>query len=124
MITESETPSSDPNHVGEHAYDRASTFRPYLTAFLVLALGARFFIGGTRFSEQGFNIGTSEINSTMLVIAIIAILLPTAFDSAVATGEDGNPGRMITKPDPDYQLEILHMSHGMAIILLLSTISN
>jgi Ca2+:H+ antiporter len=81
-----------------------------------------FFAGGTRFSEQGFGAAASQINSTLLVIAVIAVLLPAAFDFAVAPGQNGDPRRMITKPDPDFQFDILHLSHGMAIMLLLSTI--
>jgi Ca2+:H+ antiporter len=79
-----------------------------------------FFAGGTRFSEQGFGISASQINSTLLVIAVIAVLLPAAFDFAVSPGQNGNSGKKITDDDPDYQFDILHLSHGVAIILLLS----
>jgi calcium/proton exchanger cax len=87
---------------------------------LLLVLGMCFFAGGTRFSEQGFGIGAAQINSSLLVMAVIAVLLPAAFDYAVTQGRNGNGGRKITDDDPDYQLDILHLSHGVAIILLLS----
>jgi Ca2+:H+ antiporter len=80
-----------------------------------------FFAGGTRFSEQGFGNSAAQINSSLLVIAVMAVLLPAAFDYAVTQGRFGNGGKTITEPDPDYQFDILHLSHGVAIILLLST---
>jgi Ca2+:H+ antiporter len=70
-----------------------------------------FFAGGTRFSEQGFGISAAQLNSTLLVIAVIAVLLPAAFDFAVTSGP---------ADDTRLQFDILHLSHGIAILLLIS----
>lgn len=87
---------------------------------IVLVMGMCFFAGGTRFSEQGFGISASQINSSLLALAVIAVLLPAAFDSAVRSGTSDSNGNTRSISDPDFQQDILHLSHGIAIILLLS----
>jgi Ca2+:H+ antiporter len=74
-----------------------------------------FFAGGTRFSEQGFGLGAAQVNSSLLMIAVIAVLLPGAFDLSIKII---NPNG--TNEDPDYQKDVLHLSHGLALILLVS----
>ncbi|TFK82665.1 Calcium/proton exchanger [Polyporus arcularius HHB13444] len=75
---------------------------------LLLVLGMCFFAGGTRFSEQGFGVSVTQLNSSLLTISVIAVLLPAAFhfvgDSTIA--------------DPKEISDILSLSHGVAIILL------
>lgn len=86
-----------------------------------------FFAGGVRFSEQGFGLGmhffprrfaklpshcspvASQLNSSLLTIAVIAILLPAAFHYNVTV-----------QTDSDSPQDILKVSHGVAIILLFS----
>ncbi|KAG8740659.1 hypothetical protein FRC10_004069 [Ceratobasidium sp. 414] len=75
---------------------------------LLLVLGMCFFAGGTRYSEQGFMASAAQLNSSLLTISVIAVLLPAAFHFAVKTTSD-----------PDEGFDILHMSHGVAIVLLL-----
>jgi len=75
---------------------------------LLLVLGMCFFAGGTRYSEQGFMAGAAQLNSSLLTISVIAVLLPAAFHFAVNTNTD-----------PDEGNDILRMSHGVAIILLI-----
>jgi Ca2+:H+ antiporter len=78
---------------------------------LLLVLGMCFFAGGLRFSEQGFGMISAQMNSSLLTISVIAVLLPGAFVMALGTTSDTG-----TIND-----EVLHMSHGVAIILLFST---
>ncbi|CUA71895.1 Putative vacuolar cation/proton exchanger 4 [Rhizoctonia solani] len=75
---------------------------------LLLVLGMCFFAGGTRYSEQGFMASAAQLNSSLLTISVIAVLLPAAFH--FATNQQA---------DPDEGLDILRMSHGVAIVLLL-----
>ncbi|GAB1522949.1 hypothetical protein RhiTH_006077 [Rhizoctonia solani] len=75
---------------------------------LLLVLGMCFFAGGTRYSEQGFMAGAAQLNSSLLAISVIAVLLPAAFH--FATNQQA---------DPDEGLDILRMSHGVAVVLLL-----
>ncbi|KAG8731841.1 hypothetical protein FRC11_002022 [Ceratobasidium sp. 423] len=75
---------------------------------LLLVLGMCFFAGGTRYSEQGFMASAAQLNSSLLAISVIAVLLPAAFH--FATNQQA---------DPDEGMDILRMSHGVAIVLLL-----
>ncbi|KAJ7849304.1 calcium/proton exchanger [Mycena leptocephala] len=74
---------------------------------LLLVLGMCFFAGGIKFSEQGFGASATQLNSSLLTISVIAILLPNAFRFAVTP-----------QSDPDAGLDILKVSHGVALILL------
>lgn len=95
----------------------------------MLVLGMCFFAGGTRFSEQGFGIsgsrssthwlmailmqkpwiGATQLNSSLLTVSVIAVLLPAAFHFSVPELEDSQEATYI-----------LAVSHGVAIILLVS----
>ncbi|KAI0346126.1 Calcium/proton exchanger [Trametopsis cervina] len=75
---------------------------------LLLVLGMCFFAGGLRFSEQGFGIGAVQIQSSLLILSVVAVLLPAAFH--FVAGND--------IPDSTEGREILSVSHGAAIILL------
>lgn len=72
---------------------------------LLLVLGMCFFAGGTRFSEQGFGVSATQLNSSLLTISVIAVLLPAAFHFAA-------------NDNPAEDRDILAVSHGAAIILL------
>jgi Ca2+:H+ antiporter len=56
--------------------------------------------------------GAAQLNSSLLTISVIAVLLPAAFHFAVNT-----------TTDPDEGYDILHMSHGVAIVLLLMCVA-
>jgi len=73
---------------------------------LLLVLGMCFFAGGLRFSEQSFGDTGAQINSSLLVTSVIAILIPAGFHAAFS----GN--------DPNEQADVLAMSRGTAVILL------
>ncbi|KAL1937456.1 hypothetical protein VTO73DRAFT_13179 [Trametes versicolor] len=75
---------------------------------LLLVLGMCFFAGGTRFSEQGFGISVTQLNSTLLMMSVIALLIPAAFHFTA--------GEQIE--DPKEAKDILSVSHGTSIILL------
>lgn len=79
---------------------------------LLLVLGFCFFAGGTRFSEQGFAVSASQLNSSLLTLSVIGVLIPAAFD--MVTGNN-----QISGFDTDTeQRDILKLSHGTAIVLL------
>lgn len=81
---------------------------------LLLVLGMCFFAGGTRFSEQGFGMSATQLNSSLLTLSVIAVLLPAAFHSAVQP----SPGGADPLTDAQEGHDILAISHGVAIILL------
>ena len=66
-----------------------------------------FFAGGTRFSEQGFGISSTQLNSSLLTVSVIAVLLPAAFH--FTAGGD--------IPDESEGRDILAVSHGVSSIL-------
>jgi len=74
---------------------------------LLLVLGMCFTAGGIRFSEQGFGLVASQLNASLLTIAVIALLLPAAFHFNVTV-----------QSDSDSPEDILKVSHGVALILL------
>ncbi|KAF8625549.1 hypothetical protein AX15_005316 [Amanita polypyramis BW_CC] len=73
---------------------------------LLLVLGMCFFAGGLKFSEQGFGLSATQLNSSLLTISVIAVLLPAAFKF------------FVTSTDQIEENDILRVSHGVAIILL------
>jgi len=73
---------------------------------LLLVLGMCFFAGGLKFSEQGFGVSVTQLNSSLLTISVIAVLLPTAFHIFVTSNNQTETN------------DILKVSHGVAIILL------
>jgi len=83
---------------------------------LLLVLGMCFFAGGTRFSEQGFGLSATQLNSSLLTISVIALLLPAAFHMAVQPAVT-SPDKVILAPDLEKK-DILAVSHGVALILL------
>jgi len=79
---------------------------------LLLVLGMCFFAGGMRFSEQGFGISATQLNSSLLAVSVIAVLLPAAFHLSVSNDTT------TTTTTQQEGTEILGVSHGVAIILL------
>ncbi|KAF9048710.1 Sodium/calcium exchanger protein-domain-containing protein [Panaeolus papilionaceus] len=74
---------------------------------LLLVLGMCFFAGGLKYSEQGFGLSATQLNSSLLAISVIAVLLPAAFHFAATDLSQDQEDRAI-----------LNVSHGVAIILL------
>ncbi|KNZ59023.1 hypothetical protein VP01_1816g8 [Puccinia sorghi] len=63
---------------------------------------------GVRFSEQAFSITAAQLNSSLLIMSVIAILIPAGFHAAFSNLNDSVEG-------PD----VLKMSRGIAVILLI-----
>jgi Ca2+:H+ antiporter len=72
--------------------------------------------GGTRYAEQQFMATASQLNSSLLLLAVIAVLIPSAFHFSITTTTDG-AGTSLTSDEE--KADILALSHGVAIILLL-----
>lgn len=76
-----------------------------ILANLLLALGLSFFIGGTKYHTQDFNPVTARLYSTMMVIAVISMGVPSFFN------------RMFGGQDVLRQQAMLNV--GLAIVLLI-----
>ncbi|TFY61310.1 hypothetical protein EVG20_g7102 [Dentipellis fragilis] len=83
---------------------------------LLLVLGMCFFAGGTRFSEQGFGLSSTQLNSSLLTLSVIGVLLPAAFHMAVEPDPDDPSHDPLTNQQEGS--DILRVSHGVAIVLL------
>jgi Ca2+:H+ antiporter len=57
-----------------------------ILANLLLALGVSFFAGGLKFHSQEFNPGSSRIYATMMLIAVISMVVPSAFSRLFSEG--------------------------------------
>lgn len=80
---------------------------------ILLVLGMCFFAGGVRFQEQTIKSTAAQLNSSLLLIAVIAVLIPSAFHFAI--NQEAN--QAIT--DTVERNDILAMSHGVSILLLI-----
>jgi len=74
---------------------------------LLLVLGMCFFAGGLRYQEQGFGAITTQLNSSLLTISVIAVLLPAAFHFSASNLSEADEKRAI-----------LAVSRGTSVILL------
>ncbi|EPQ54244.1 hypothetical protein GLOTRDRAFT_139578 [Gloeophyllum trabeum ATCC 11539] len=71
-----------------------------------------FFAGGLRFTEQGFDPTATHVQSSLLIISVSAVLLPCAYHFTI--------GRASEKIFDEQKVDLLRMSHGVSIILLLT----
>jgi Ca2+:H+ antiporter len=76
-----------------------------ILANLLLALGVAFFIGGTKYHTQDFNPVSARLYSTMMVIAVISMGVPSFFN------------RMFGGNDIIREQSLLNI--GLAIVLLI-----
>lgn len=75
-----------------------------------------FFVGGIKFSEQSVMATAAQLNTSLLLIAVIAILIPAGFHSVLgASGPNGVNALESSEQQVD---QILKLSHGVALILL------
>ena len=75
---------------------------------LLLVLGTCFFVGGLRVKEQVFLEAPAQLNTSLLMMAVISLVIPSAFH-AVLGGI----------PDDTERSDILKFSRGVSVLLLL-----
>jgi Ca2+:H+ antiporter len=96
---------------------------------LLLCLGLCFFVGGFKRHEQEFHEAVSEVGSGLLLVAGFALLIPSAFYSAlksvafgagdvVPTDEHGDPQTVFTLARLVH--DTLAISRGTSIVLLVA----
>lgn len=73
---------------------------------ILLVLGCCFFIGGLRFSEQSFNSTVASTMSSLMAVASASLIIPATLYAALSSSKQ------------NAQANILVLSHGTAIILL------
>ena len=83
---------------------------------LLLVMGMCFFFGGINRLEQSFNVTVAQTASSLLFLAVSALVIPTAFDEfAKFPNEPANVQSDPENPKP----HIAQLSRGTAILLLL-----
>ncbi|ORY02263.1 Sodium/calcium exchanger protein-domain-containing protein [Clohesyomyces aquaticus] len=76
-----------------------------ILANLLLILGMAFLLGGLRYQEQIYNSTVTQMSACMLSLAVMSLLLPTAFHSAFSSYSTAD-------------LQTLRVSRGTSVILL------
>ncbi|KAK0446746.1 Sodium/calcium exchanger protein-domain-containing protein [Armillaria borealis] len=79
-----------------------------LLSNLLLVTGMAFIVGGVRFSQQQFQQTAAQLNTSLLTLAVIALVIPTCFAFAIEQASGEQTERDI----------ILEMSRGSALILI------
>jgi len=90
---------------GYYEMVRASLIGAIL-ANLLLALGLSFLLGGVRYRDQKYNAAAARTYSTMMLIAVISLIVPSAFSRSFA-------------PESTIRQEQL-LNVGVALVLLLA----
>lgn len=88
---------------------------------LLLVLGCCFLAGGVKFAEQSMKSTAGQLNSSLLLISVIAVLVPSMFHFAFGTSNGATEGeKNAERIDPKSRegVDLLAMSHAVAIILL------
>lgn len=84
---------------------------------ILLVLGLSLFLGGLKHGTQKFDRHTASLNSTMIILAFMALAIPSFFDRAVL-GEDPLVTHIAPAGTDAEQRELL-FSEGIALILIL-----
>ncbi|KAJ6484484.1 Sodium/calcium exchanger protein-domain-containing protein [Mycena vitilis] len=80
---------------------------------LTAVLGASFFAGGIKFSEQRFPADLAQLDIGLLLLSLFAIFIPTAYNWGRSSNEGTNDVAMT-------QAKILNLSRGFSILMLLN----
>ncbi|GBC08025.1 hypothetical protein RclHR1_07870008 [Rhizophagus clarus] len=82
---------------------------------LLLVLGMCFVAGGIYHKTQSFNQTAAQTSSSLMALACIGLIIPAAFISSVSS--IGNPS--IVGNTDNHTRELLNLSHGTAVVLLI-----
>jgi Ca2+:H+ antiporter len=86
---------------------------------ILLVLGCCFFVGGLRYREQSFNSTVASTMSSLMAVASASLIIPATLYAAISNSPIPKHDEGKTDPDHDAQHNILILSHGTSIILLL-----
>ncbi len=81
-----------------------------ILANLLLVMGAAFLFGGLRYHDQDFSASASRVYSSMMLIAVMSLAVPSGFGRLFAT--EGSPEAMVRQ---EHTLNI-----GIAVVLLVA----
>ncbi|KAI0699516.1 hypothetical protein C8T65DRAFT_742494 [Cerioporus squamosus] len=104
-----------------------STVVGVIVIHLLLVPGTAFLVGGSDIRHQMLHPHHANLNHSLLLIGILAILLPTALFSTLDQGADKVAEESATAASElvsDATAGILHISRGIAVILLVIYIAS
>ena len=82
---------------------------------ILLVMGAAMLVGGLKRSSQTFNATGARVQASMLLLAAVALVMPTIFQ---LVGGGGLPA--VGEERVNFGTDVEHMSFAVAIILLIS----
>jgi Ca2+:H+ antiporter len=88
-----------------------------ILANLLLALGVAFLLGGLRYHTQEYNAGATRVYSSMMLIAVISLIVPSAFsrffspDATIREEQLLNMGTVV----------VLLTAYGLYLVFMLKT---
>ena len=82
---------------------------------ILLVLGAAMFVGGRKRDKQTFNATAAHAQSSMLLLALAALILPALWQLIHGGGLPGVGDERV-----DFGSDLEHLSFGVAIVLILS----
>ncbi|RIA93029.1 Ca2+/H+ antiporter [Glomus cerebriforme] len=88
---------------------------------LLLVLGMCFVAGGFYYKEQKFNQTAAQTSSSLMALACIGLIIPAAFISSIesmSTNTNNTTTHTTTTPE-QRKGELLNLSHGTAVVLLI-----
>jgi Ca2+:H+ antiporter len=85
---------------------------------ILLVMGAAMLVGGLKRSSQTFNATGARVQASMLLLAAVALVMPTIFQ---LVGGGGLPA--VGEERVNFGTDVEHMSFAVAIILLISYVA-
>ncbi|MEN8098211.1 MAG: calcium/proton exchanger [Chloroflexota bacterium] len=90
---------------------------------LLLVLGASILVGGVKHGKQKFHRTQASVNATMLILAVIALVVPSIFGATVKSVEAGSPSPFSNLGvDPSVEALSLGVASLMIAIYVLGVI--
>jgi Ca2+:H+ antiporter len=88
---------------------------------LLLVLGASIFLGGLRHGRQSFQRPRASVNATMLILAVIALVIPSIFSATIERGNNGGAeaAMLLVQSQPQVDPDVEALSLGVAAVMIL-----
>src|SRR5215813_10017480 len=88
-----------------------------ILANLLLALGVAFLLGGMRYHDQQYNIGATRVYSSMMLIAVISLVVPSAFNRFFSSAATMREEQLLNLG----MVVVLLVSYGLYLLFMLKT---
>src|SRR6476620_10358426 len=88
-----------------------------ILANLLLAQGVAFFLGGLRYHNQEYNAGATRMYSSMMLIAVISLVVPSAFNRFFSPDETIRQEQLLNLG----MVVVLLVAYGLYLVFMLKT---